>query len=107
MHYSTAMSVDTRIMQEEERGEHLPQRKPMPVGPHSLWAVPAMKSAPVALTSTGIAGTACDASNKTFAPTWKIGRCLFRSDAIKHKSEEFLAQSLSYIFSHQETSAFL
>ncbi len=44
----------------------------MPVGPHSLWAVPAMKSAPVAATSTGMAGTACEASKSTLAPTYDI-----------------------------------
>ena len=52
----------------------------MPVGPHSLWAVPAMKSAPVALTSTGIAGTACEASNNTLAPTCRLYTSTYDDD---------------------------
>ena len=47
----------------------LPHSTPMPVGPTTLWPVKARKSAPLATTSTGICGTAWEASTTTTAPT--------------------------------------
>ena len=42
----------------------------MPVGPSILWPENTTKSAPVAVTSTGMWGTDWQASSTTRAPTW-------------------------------------
>ncbi len=49
-------------------GGNLPQRKPMPVGPHILWLDATIQSAPSAWTSTGMLGTLWQQSSSTRAP---------------------------------------
>ena len=57
---------------------YLPQRNPMPVGPHILCADATSQSAPSARTSTGMLGTLWQASTSSLPPTCRSARQMRR-----------------------------